>query len=72
MSVQQETTARRLQSSAVDQREQPMTKRDTKNMDYVLRSGLAGGIAGCMVSSGALIINIQQFRRQAAINLLWN
>jgi hypothetical protein len=57
MSVQQETTAHRLQSSVIDQKEQPMTKRDTKNMDYVLRSGLAGGIAGCMVSARALIID---------------
>ncbi|CAM0136839.1 unnamed protein product [Umbelopsis sp. WA50703] len=51
MSVQQETTAHRLQSSVIDQKEQPMTKRDTKNMDYVLRSGLAGGIAGCMAKT---------------------
>ena len=25
------------------------TLRKTRNMDYVMRSGLAGGIAGCMV-----------------------
>jgi hypothetical protein len=32
--------------------DQPVVeKRNTKNFDYVLRSGLAGGIAGCMVSN---------------------
>jgi hypothetical protein len=25
-------------------------KKKTQNLDYVIRSGLAGGIAGCMVS----------------------
>ncbi|RUP47107.1 hypothetical protein BC936DRAFT_146123 [Jimgerdemannia flammicorona] len=27
-------------------------KRDTRNWNYVIRSGLAGGIAGCMVRFG--------------------
>jgi hypothetical protein len=59
MSVQQETTARRLTSSA---KHPGVEERNTKNLDYVTRSGLAGGLAGCMVRNIVVMVVAQIVR----------
>ncbi|KAH8549092.1 mitochondrial carrier protein [Umbelopsis sp. PMI_123] len=50
VSVQQEPTTPRLRPTSTSD-ERLVENRNTKNMDYVIRSGLAGGIAGCMAKT---------------------